>query len=223
MKPCEKCEQLNPDDALFCQQCGAPFSVTISPLPSEEADLWRAFIGPSKAPLFSLAKGWRWERADDHYIEVFRRFSAGGTPRFALTWNWPAFLFDPFLWFLYRKMYLYAAIYALGPVLSAYFTGDLSVGIVWRIMAGASANYIYYWHVKEHLGRIRAKRVQGEAQREREIRDDGGVQPYVVWVGIAIHILLLALILTMMRQEPPEGMKVPGERSRPGPGRSTPS
>ena len=223
MKPCGKCEQFNPDDALFCQQCGTPFPVTASPLPSVEADLWRAFIGPSKAPFFSLAKGWRWERADDHYLEVFRKFSAGSTARFALTWNWPAFLFDPFLWFLYRKMYLYAAIYALGPVLSAYFTGDLSVGLVWRIMAGASANYIYYWHVKEHLARIRTRPAQGGAQREREILDEGGIQPYVVWVGVAIHVLLLTLILTMMRQEPPEGMKGPGGRSLPGRSRPTPS
>jgi hypothetical protein len=114
-------------------------------------------------------------------------------------------LFDPFLWFLYRKMYLYAAIYAVGPVLSAYFTGDLSVGIVWRIMAGASANYIYYWQVKEQLARIRAKPVLDPAHHERELRDQGGVQPYVVWVGIAIHILLVALIVTMIREGPPRG------------------
>ena len=53
------------------------------------------------------------------------------------------------------QYYLYALIYALGPVLSAYLTGDLTVGFVWRVMAGGSANYIYYWHIKEHLTEIR--------------------------------------------------------------------
>jgi hypothetical protein len=220
MKTCGKCEQLNPEEAFFCRQCGTQFAATASPLPWEETELWRAFLGPSKAPLFSLKKGWIWERADEHYLEVFRKFAAGRTPRFAFTWNWPAFLFDPFLWFLYRKMYIYAAIYALGPVLSAYFTGDLSVGIVWRVMAGASANYIYFWHIKEHLGRIRAKPALDPTIRERQLRDEGGVQPYVVWVGIVIHLLVLAMIGSMLQQGPPEGMKAPGGRSLPGIGRT---
>lgn len=220
MKPCGTCARLNPKEALYCQQCGTAFAASAPPLSTEEGDLWRTFIGPSKALLFSTKKGWTWERADDHYLAVFRKFSAGATPRFALTWNWPAFLFDPFLWFLYRKMYLYAAIYALGPVLSAYFTGDLSVGIVWRIMAGASANYVYYWQVKEQLARIRAKSAPDASRIEREIRDHGGVQPYVVWVGVAIHVLLLVMIATMIREGAPDGLKLPGTRSKPGVGRT---
>ena len=51
------------------------------------------------------------------------RNSARRNPQFALTWNWPAFLFISFLWFLYRKMYLYAAVYAIGPMVSTYLTG----------------------------------------------------------------------------------------------------
>ena len=147
MKPCEKCKQQNPDDALFCLQCGETFpssppstEVQTSPPPLDEEPHWRAFIGPNA----------------DRYLQQFRKFTKGPTPRFALTWHWPAFLFDPFLWFLYRKLYLYAMVYAVGPVLSAYLTGDVSVGIVWRIMAGVSANYVYYWHVRDNLAKVRA-------------------------------------------------------------------
>jgi hypothetical protein len=150
--------------------------------------LWRSFIGPQKAILLSLKKGWSWERPDDYYLQQFKKFSAGSTSRFALTWHWPAFLVDPFLWFLYRKMYLYALIYALGPVLSAYLTGDFTVGFVWRVMAGVSANYIYYWHVREHI---------------TEIRDRGGVQSYVIWLGVALYVMLIFIVIQIIREGPP--------------------
>ncbi|MDE3224911.1 MAG: DUF2628 domain-containing protein [Nitrospirota bacterium] len=212
MKPCQKCEQQNPDDARFCSQCGVLFEEETAPpgdMPAEQAaepstepsvppildeqQLWRAFIGPNA----------------DRYLEQFRKFTGSGEPRFALTWHWPAFLFDPFLWFLYRKMYLYAAVYAIGPVLSAYFTGDLTVGVVWRIMAGASANYIYYWHVREHLAAIKEQGSQSGRAQEQSLKDLGGVQPYVVWVGVALHIIMLAVLIKAIQEGPTEGGKFP--------------
>ena len=200
MKTCEKCAQQNPDDALFCQQCGTPFSAPVSgPALSDDGEIWRAFIGPNA----------------DRYFEQFRKFTAGGTPRFALTWHWPAFLVDPFLWFLYRKMYLYALVYAVGPVASAYVTGDFTVGIVWRIMAGVSANYIYYWHVKEHVATIRAKSHLDVAAQQRLLRDLGGVQPYVIWLAVLLHVLLIAMIIMVAREGPPDGGKNQPGRSKP--------
>ncbi len=218
MKACQKCDQQNPDEALFCGQCGVSFSDT-SPDPAQEqaatpamdeAQQWRAFIGPNA----------------DRYLEQFKKFAGGSLvtgvtgPRFALTWHWPAFLFDPFLWFLYRKMYLYALVYAVGPVLSAYFTGDFTVGIVWRIMAGVSANYIYYWHVREQLAKIRERAGLDQAARERLLKDLGGIQPYVIWVGVALHLLLLALLLAAIREGPPEGGKFQRDRVEPAPKRT---
>lgn len=213
MKPCAKCEQQNPDDAEFCSQCAAPFEAddtgpaqtaeTVSTMaqgrgPARgqgqgigEPELWRAFIGQNA----------------DRYLEQFRKFTKGVEPRFALTWHWPAFLFDPFLWFLYRKMYMYAAVYAIGPVLSAYFTGDLTVGVVWRVMAGVSANYIYYWHVREHLETL-PKTAAPEVQT-RQLKDLGGVQPYVVWVGVALHVLLFAVLIKAIQEGPADGGKIP--------------
>jgi hypothetical protein len=221
VKACQKCDQQNPDEAFFCGQCGTPFSGSssapsqeqVSAPTMDEAQQWRAFIGPNA----------------DRYLEQFKKFTGGAVaagaagataPRFALTWHWPAFLFDPFLWFLYRKMYLYALVYAVGPVLSAYFTGDFTVGIVWRIMAGVSANYIYYWHVREHLARVHDRAGHDEAARERVLKDLGGVQPYVIWVGVALHLLLLALLIGAIREGPPEGGKFQRDRVEPTPRRT---
>ena len=122
MKSCPKCDQQNTDEARFCQGCGAAFPSSASQVSADENEFVRTFIGPSKALLFSLQRGWSWDRADNHYIEKFRRFSNGGRPRFALSWHWPAFLVDPFLWFLYRKMYVYAFVYAV----SLHTRGDVA-------------------------------------------------------------------------------------------------
>ncbi|MGH7233011.1 MAG: DUF2628 domain-containing protein [Nitrospiraceae bacterium] len=201
MKTCDKCARTNPDDALFCQHCGTPISseAESSIPPLDEGAIWRAFIGPNA----------------DRYLEQFRKFTSTGTPRFALTWHWPAFLVDPFLWFLYRKMYLYAVVYAVGPVVSAYVTGDFTVGIVWRIMAGVSANYIYYWHAKEHVTTIRAKSHLDGAAQARLLRDLGGVQPYVIWLAVVLHVLLIAMMIIIAREGPPDGEKDQPARSKP--------
>jgi len=173
----------------------------------DEQQEWRAFIGPNA----------------DRYLAQFKKFTGGASgtgSRFALTWHWPAFLLDPFLWFLYRKMYLYAAVYAVGPVLSAYVTGDFTVGIVWRIMAGVSANYIYYWHVKEHFAAIHQRQGLDNAARERMLRDLGGVQPYVIWVGVVLHLLVAAFVINALREGAPEGGLFPLDKMRPVPKRT---
>lgn len=197
MKACFSCSQPSPEDARFCQHCGTAFAPPTDEPEQEGAELLRSFIGPNA----------------DRYLAQFKKFSDGPQPGFALTWHWPAFLFDPFLWFLYRKMYLYALVYAVGPVVSAVLTGDLTVGIIWRIIAGASANYVYFWHVKEQIGRVLADRSADAGARERMIREAGGVQPYVIWVGVILHILLVALLVAAVHDEPPDGkMPMPGRR-----------
>lgn len=136
MKSCTQCRQENRDDARFCHQCGAPFApetraAAIEPeqvAPQTDTELLKAFIGPNA----------------DRYLETFKKFSGPNGPQFALTWHWPAFVFEPFLWFLYRKMYVYALIYAIGPAMAFYITQDLSADIVWRVIAGeAPTTFIF--------------------------------------------------------------------------------
>ena len=198
MKICNQCAQSNPDDAKFCHQCGtglgspAPAADTVSgtsPSASTTTDeaLWRQFIGPNA----------------DRYLEQFKKFSSNGQPQFALSWNWSAFLFISFLWFLYRKMYLHAAVYAVGPMVSTYVTGDLTVGLVWSIMAGATANYLYYWHGKEQISAIKKAVGMNHAAQEAALKEAGGVQPYVIWVGVAFYVIFFATLLKMIEEGPP--------------------
>lgn len=207
MQSCGQCNQQNPDDAHFCHQCGSALSpgattaefqdLSRPAVATGEDALWRQFIGPNA----------------DRYLTQFKKFSSNGQPKFALSWNWPAFLFISFLWFLYRKMYLHAFVYAVGPMLSTYLTGDLTVGIIWSIMAGATANYLYYWHCKEQIAEIKKTVGMNHAAQEAAMKEAGGVQPYVIWVGVVFYIIFLATLLKMIEEGPPDSF--PTKPARP--------
>ncbi|MCC6140433.1 MAG: DUF2628 domain-containing protein [Nitrospira sp.] len=217
MKLCDRCRQQNADDAKFCAQCGTAFAMT-SPAdpvertaaneapeaapaaaPASDQKLWRQFIGPNA----------------DRYLEQFKKFSANGQPKFALSWNWPAFLFISFLWFLYRKMYMHAAVYAIGPMASTYITGDMTVGLVWSIMAGATANYLYYWHCKEEIAEIKKAGKLNPAAQEAALKEAGGVQPYVIYVGIVLYVIALAGLAKMIEEGQLDGDKIPTRPTKP--------
>jgi hypothetical protein len=192
MKSCAQCQQQNQDDANFCYQCGTdlagPLEKSAGPSTSSvsraDNDLWRAFIGPNA----------------DRYLEQFKKFGNEQSPKFALTWNWPAFLFISFLWFLYRKMYLYAAVYAIGPIVSSYLTGDMTSGLVWSVVAGATANYVYYWHCREQIGAIKQQAWNDPAKQDTAIKESGGVQPYVIWVGVVFYVLFSITMFKMIQE-----------------------
>jgi hypothetical protein len=202
MKPCGQCQQQNQDDANFCYQCGNELAVTgaSTAIPSRsDADLWREFIGPNA----------------DRYLEQFKKFGPPHAPRFALTWHWPAFLYVSFLWFLYRKMYLYAAVYAIGPVVSTYLTGDMTSGIVWSVVAGATANYVYYWHCREQIAAIKQQAWNDSVQQHAALKEEGGVQPYVIWVGVMFYLLFSLTMFKILQEGALDQEKGPKKRAAP--------
>lgn len=228
MHPCPSCSQENPDAANFCLQCGqvltSPSSVAATEVnpevsgtktPPTPSQLWETFIGPNKSIQFSVKTGWVWRPAFLYYKEKFEDIETPQGPRFALSWNWPAALFDSFLWFLYRKMYMFALLYAVAPALAIFMTGDVMVGIVSRMLAGASANYLYYWHVKDKVQRIMIAPSLDDTTRARLIQEEGGVQPYVLWLGVGLHVLMLGLLASAIVQGPPVEDPLSGTEGRP--------
>ena len=200
MKLCAQCQQQNQEDSKFCYQCGTALAVEpeppiatpvapAAPIIHPDEHLWRQFIGPYA----------------DQYLKHFKKFGLGEKPKFALTWNWPAFLYISFLWFLYRKMYTYAAVYALGPMISTYLTGDMTVGLIWSIMAGATANYVYYCHCREHIGEIKRGTGLDPAKQDEALKESGGVQSYVIWIGVALYVLFAITMFKMLQDGLPDG------------------
>jgi uncharacterized protein DUF2628 len=212
MKSCAQCQQQNQEDARFCYQCGntltaeseTPIETSAASVIHADEDLWRQFIGPNA----------------DRYLQHFRKFGLGDKPKFALTWNWPAFLYVSFLWFLYRKMYTYALVYAVGPMISTYLTGDITVGLIWSIMAGATANYVYYWHCRERIGEIKKGSWTDPAKRDEALKETGGVQSYVIWIGVVFYIFFAISMIKMIQEGPPDGDRSPEKPAKLAPASS---
>lgn len=209
MKWCSECQQQNQDDSNFCYQCGNQLASSTEPSAASrplshpaDNDLWRDFIGPNA----------------DRYLTQFKKFGSAQSPRFALTWNWIPFLLIggcSFLWFLYRKMYMYAAVYALGPVVSVYLTGDFTSGVVWNVGAGATANYVYYLHCREQIASIKQQAWNDPGQQQIAIKEEGGVQPYVIWVGVVMYVLFSLMMFKMLQEGAFELENGPGKPARP--------
>jgi len=93
---------------------------------------------------------------------------------------------------------MYALLYFFGPGVSVFLTGDPSVLIVWSILAGGSANYIYFWHTKDHLQRIRSQTKLDIENGIRLVRDEGGVQVYVIVLGTAFYLFFIGIFIAAL-------------------------
>lgn len=173
---CPHCATANPQEAVYCHHCGQPLFVAETPTPSlmAELTLWRQFIGP---------------RADA-YLERFRLFRDGTQARFIPTWHWPAFGLG-WVWYLYRKMYLHAAVFLFGGLLPMALGAGPAGVVIWNALAAAAANYLYYMHVKLTLAVIQQRAGLDQAARDQLIHDAGGIQPYVWWLGAGLMALAL--------------------------------
>ena len=119
----------------------------------------------------------------DYYKSNFRKFNIGGVETFAPTWNWAACLCN-FWWMLYRKLYLWALIWFLLTLIPIF-------GFAFWIAAGISGNYLYYKHAANKIRE--AKSVQPANQLPAVLSELGGVNQWVITVGIVVTIVLLVL------------------------------
>ncbi|MDO8546247.1 MAG: zinc ribbon domain-containing protein [Nitrospirales bacterium] len=173
---CPHCASMNPQESAYCNKCGQALSVAVAPAPSliAEPAHWRQFIGP---------------RADV-YMEQFRIFREGTQERFAPSWHWPAFGVG-WLWYLYRKMYLHAAIFLFGGLLPMVLGAGLVGVVIWNLFAAVAAKYLYYMHIKLSLAMIDRRAGLDQDMRDHLIHDAGGIQPYVWWLGAGLMALAI--------------------------------
>ncbi|OEU68743.1 MAG: hypothetical protein BA863_04000 [Desulfovibrio sp. S3730MH75] len=116
----------------------------------------------------------------DSFASRFKKFDKY-KGRFVATWNWPV-LFVSFSWFLYRKMYMWAAISLVLSCIPA-------VGVVWWVGGPVVANHLYYSHCKKRISGFKED-FSGDEYYEA-IDDFGGVNTWVVYVNFAIVALML--------------------------------
>jgi hypothetical protein len=167
---CPFCKEYILDGAIKCRHCGSmlnldPYcSISVDTITADEI---RDFVGTNAY----------------YYIQNFSKFTIMGREKFCVTWNWNCFGFT-FLWMLYRKMY------ALALVTFIVFCIP-GVNVLLHIGAGMIGNYLYYRHVKAKIVEIRA--TQSPQNIVPVLQETGGVNRWVVTVGIIISILMAIL------------------------------
>jgi len=127
------------------------------------------------------------------YLVKFDKFNHEGIDRFAVTWHWPAFLFNSW-WFLYRKLYLWALIAFVALCIPGF-------NFISFILFGILSNYLYYKHALKNIYALRA--FDPSADISSELARIGGVNPWAMVLGIVVSsitgiIIIAAIILPML-------------------------
>ena len=81
-------------------------------------------------------------------------------------------------------------------------------------MAGATAKSLYVWHGRENIGEIKKAGGMNVAVQETVLKESGGVQPYVIWVGVFFYIIFLATLTKMVQEGPPDLEQAPGRPAK---------
>jgi Tfp pilus assembly major pilin PilA len=192
---CSACGTHAADDARVCPNCGRALDTVSRHGPEDETDpeFLEVAIGPKRT---------------GYYVTKFQRFANGGG---LVTWNWPAF-FVPLLWMLYRKMWLYAALYffvlplallMLAIVLALTLPETIGVTVFWVVQLGIIfglipmyANAAYHRVVQKRIRSAQASHPERERQL-RALAGTGGTSNaafIVVLVMIVPFVGILAAI-----------------------------
>ncbi len=146
------------------------------------------------------------------YIERFRRFDEAGGMR--LGWHWPAF-FVTFLWLVYRRMYLVAALYFVlpfflrasteGPVSEptpppeslAQLFSEMSIQdivlsfgppILFFIVPAIFADSVYWWHANRMI-RDAEQKFADPPDQIAWLRKRGGTSS--IWLVLLAFVVFL--------------------------------
>ncbi|WP_432738469.1 DUF2628 domain-containing protein [Maridesulfovibrio sp. FT414] len=118
------------------------------------------------------------------YYQRFEKFELLGGG-FAATWHWPAFFVGP-LWFMYRKMYVWALV-------SFLFSWVPYAAFPAMIASGLCAHYLYYREC-----RVKILGIKNYADPDRLgilLQRQGGVNKWVI--AAAVVYLIIGTVFVM--------------------------
>ena len=120
-----------------------------------------------------------------YYLKVFGNMGSVEQPRFAWSWNWPAFLAF-FIWSLYRKLWLWAGVYLIGMVIMSKVSVSLALMVAYSVLWAVMANYLYFRHAAKHI--LQPSPLADSDNQRRFLQNSGGVSRIGMWLGIGISV-----------------------------------
>jgi hypothetical protein len=155
----------------------APMDWPVSSDPPLSVEELTAYVGPNA----------------DAYLATFERFRRTGETRFAFSWSWMACLWGVW-WYLYRKMYLWAAI---DFAVSVLFGWTLFVPILWAMGRAVTGDYLYFLHAGRKIREVRplsgGDGPAGDPAHLARLAREGGVHKWILWAAVVGTLLLLVL------------------------------
>lgn len=209
---CTKCGAQNASTSLFCSKCGNRLSTpVVAHAPTfQQSDPANtnpyAYVSQQGAAYYQGSNnnslGYNTAEIDadiqmligvksEYYIPKFQEMSAQNKKN---TWNWPAFLIEPY-WMLYRKMYAYgAAVLGISFVLFLLGTtiGSL-LSLCGYIALGIFGNYIYMNFLEKKATQVKA---MNEPYKTQFVMQNSGVNStaaILTAIGYALLVIILSL------------------------------
>jgi hypothetical protein len=184
---CSRCGNALIPDARFCGCCGQALAADGAAAPVDEATaLYAACLGPANT-------AW--------YLQRFRRFEETG--KAGVGWHWPAALIN-FYWFLYRKLWLEAAVYFAAPYVLLLVLGVLVLAtgqapaavavavilylvfsVAALVLPGLFATALLYRRCRRRIGKARQLHATHEA-RVAFLASEGGTSNAALGVVVAL-------------------------------------
>lgn len=127
------------------------------------------------------------------YFRKFKKFRINEPDKFAITWNWPAFLFT-YIWFAYRKMYKWAGVaFVIGSILGLFLPFLLPF---WWLLFGMAGNFLYFRHARGKILEVKAdERFNSREELSAALQHEGGVNRWILL--IVIPLLLIEFLLSL--------------------------
>jgi hypothetical protein len=136
------------------------------------------------------------------YLRKFAKYKKNHVETYAFTWHWPVFFVD-FLWFLYRKQYIWFIV----ALASFFFSPSIILDLV---IFPLVANYIYYRNVTKKIKQLKASNPN---YTKSDLAKLGGTHGWVPWVAIVVFIgiflIYIAAIIVLLIGEWPDWLPVP--------------
>ncbi len=97
-----------------------------------------------------------------YYIPAYQKIK---TQNNKISWNWASFIFGP-SWFMYRKMYIYAAaIWGVNLLITLALGSSASfISLIISVASGLLGNYLYSLHLDKHAAQMKNLDENGKSQ-----------------------------------------------------------